>query len=232
MKLRSRILAVLMALLLAVGMPLTALAETYDLNEGSVTIDANETGQTVTQNEVSNQDSNPVITSGGDKTSNTITVNTNGGNANVTLDNVNINSDGAAMEVNRGEGTTVTVELDGTNTLQSGEDYAGLQTSGEGALVIQDANGKEGSLTANGGFLGAGIGGGIGRAGSDITISGGDVTAKGGERGAGIGGGGDGEGSDITISGGSVTAIGGDYGGAGIGGGFGGAGSDITISGG
>ena len=37
MKLRSRILAVLMALLLAVGMPLTALAETYDLNEGSVT---------------------------------------------------------------------------------------------------------------------------------------------------------------------------------------------------
>ena len=32
MKLRSRILAVLMALLLAVGMPLTALAETYDLN--------------------------------------------------------------------------------------------------------------------------------------------------------------------------------------------------------
>ena len=190
MKLRSRILAVLMALLLAVGMPLTALAETYDLNEGSVTIDANETGQTVTQNEVSNQDSNPVITSGGTATPNTITVNTNGGNANVTLDNVNINSDGAAMEVNRGEGTTVTVELDGTNTLQSGEDYAGLQTSGEGALVIQDANGKEGSLTANGGFLGAGIGGGIGRAGSDITISGGDVTAKGGERGAGIGGGG------------------------------------------
>ena len=102
MKLRSRILAVLMALLLAAGMPLTALAETYDLNVGSVTIDANESGQTVTQNEVSNQDSNPVITSGGDKTSNTITVNTNGGNANVTLDNVNINSDGAAMEVNRG----------------------------------------------------------------------------------------------------------------------------------
>ena len=228
MKLRSRILAVLMALLLAVGMPLTALAETYDLNEGSVTIDANETGQTVTQNEVSNQDSNPVITSGGDKTSNTITVNTNGGNANVTLDNVNINSDGAAMEVNRGEGTTVTVELDGTNTLQSGEDYAGLQTSGEGALVIQDANGKEGSLTANGGFLGAGIGGGIGRAGSDITISGGDVEANGGDYGAGIGGGFYGAGSDIIISGGKVTANGGHWG-AGIGGGYWGKGSGITI---
>ena len=132
MKLRSRILAVLMALLLAVGMPLTALAETYDLNEGSVTIDANETGQTVTQNEVSNQDSNPVITSGGTATPNTITVNTNGGNANVTLDNVNINSDGAAMEVNRGEGTTVTVELDGTNTLQSGEDRAHSRKSSAG----------------------------------------------------------------------------------------------------
>ncbi len=228
MKLRSRILAVLMALLLAVGMPLTALAETYDLNEGSVTIDANETGQTVTQNEVSNQDSNPVITSGGDKTSNTITVNTNGGNANVTLDNVNINSDGAAMEVNRGEGTTVTVELDGTNTLQSGEDYAGLQTSGEGALVIQDANGKEGSLTANGGFLGAGIGGGIGRAGSDITISGGDVEANGGVFGAGIGGGFYRAGSDVIISGGKVTANGGHWG-AGIGGGYWGKGSGITI---
>ena len=228
MKLRSRILAVLMALLLAVAMPLTALAEEYDLNAGSVTIDANEVGQTVTQNEVSTPDSNPVITSHGTETSHTITVNTNGGNANVTLDNVNINSDGAAMEVNRGEGTTVTVELDGTKTLQSGEDYAGLQTSGEGALVIQDANGKEGSLTANGGFLGAGIGGGIGRAGSDITISGGDVEANGGDYGAGIGGGFYGAGSDIIISGGKVTANGGDFG-AGIGGGYWGKGSGITI---
>ena len=55
-------------------------------------------------------------------------------------------------------------------------------------MIIQNRDGH-GSLTANGGQYGAGIGGGNGQGASDITITGGTVTAKGGIDAAGIGGG-------------------------------------------
>ena len=86
-------------------------------------------------------------------------------------------------------------------------------------------------VNAFGGLAAAGIGGGLGGNGSNITISGGKVGAPTGLNGAGIGGGQHGSGSNITISGGEVNAIGGESG-AGIGGGHTGDGSDITISGG
>ncbi|MBR4208455.1 MAG: Ig-like domain-containing protein [Lachnospiraceae bacterium] len=89
----------------------------------------------------------------------------------------------------------------------------------------------EGSITATGGYYGAGIGGGYQGAGNNITINGGVVTATGGPSGAGIGGGIRGAENNITISGGTVTATGGTSG-AGIGGGYQGAGNKITISGG
>ena len=91
-----------------------------------------------------------------------------------------------------------------------------------------------GTVTATGGWGGAGIGGGYYGSGKNITIKGGTVTATGGWGGAGIGGGGsyDGcSGKNITIKGGTVTATGGDKG-AGIGGGINGSGEDITINGG
>ena len=91
-----------------------------------------------------------------------------------------------------------------------------------------------GTVTATGGWGGAGIGGGYYGSGKNITIKGGTVTATGGDEGAGIGGGGgyDGcSGKNITITGGTVTAGGGDRG-AGIGGGINGSGEDITINGG
>ena len=89
-----------------------------------------------------------------------------------------------------------------------------------------------GTVTATGGWGGAGIGGGYYGSGKNITIKGGTVTATGGDEGAGIGGGyyyGNGE--NITINGGRVNATGG-WGGAGIGGGINGSGEDITINGG
>ena len=87
-----------------------------------------------------------------------------------------------------------------------------------------------GNVKAQGGWSGAGIGGGGGKGGNHIIVSGGEVAAKGGTLGAGIGGGGDGNGSAIKIDGGQVTAQGGGCG-AGIGGGYGGTGSDVEISG-
>ena len=170
--------------------------------------------------------------------------------ANVTLDGVNIDVSGtgdvmamqagkAAVEIT-GNGD-VTIELDGTNTVQSGVWRAGVEkntieatetepASGKGNLTITDENGTAGSLNATSGIHGAGIGGGIDHSASNITITGSaEVTAQGGHGGAGIGGS-FGDGSNITISGSAVvTAQGGEWG-AGIGGGSLYAGSYITIT--
>ena len=84
----------------------------------------------------------------------------------------------------------VTIELDGDNKLKSGSGNAGLEKNkheSEGTLTIKDDKGKDGSLTAEGGDDGAGIGGGIGSTGSSITIRGGTIEAVGGSNAAGIG---------------------------------------------
>ncbi len=97
---------------------------------------------------------------------------------------------------------------------------AGIEVSGEGnALTIFGQANQIGQLIAKGGYHSAGIGGGQGFIGSNITISGGTVTATGDELAAGIGGGAGASGSDITINGGTVVANGGSGAGA-IGGGF------------
>ena len=145
--------------------------------------------------------------------------------------------DGKAALSVQGEGN-VEIELDGDNVLKSGYDRAGLEkNTSKGTLTLKDD--KEpgnGSLKAEGGDCGAGIGGGECYNGENITITGGTVTATGGDGGAGIGGGDGGAAENITITGGTVTAAGGYYG-AGIGGGSGGSGSggsgkNITITGG
>ena len=89
-----------------------------------------------------------------------------------------------------------------------------------------------GTVTATGGWGGAGIGGGYYGSGKNITIKGGTVTATGGDEGAGIGGGYYGNGENIKITDGTVNATGG-WGGAGIGGGGsydGCSGKNITIT--
>ena len=166
--------------------------------------------------------------------SNTVTIDANGKNdkVEVTLKDVNIDASRgseAAVSVT-GKGDT-TIELDGDNELQGGDRHAGLEhnqtvdsegnvTSGK--LTIQDDNDNAGSLTATGGYFGAGIGGGSAKAGQ-VTITGGTITAISGD-GAGIGGGQGNMGSnagnaDIEISGGTIEATGG-YTSAGIGGGY------------
>ena len=133
----------------------------------------------------------------------------------------------AALSV-QGKGN-VEIELDGDNELKSGTQSAGLEKNSTGKLTLKDDNNEAGSLTATGGFNSAGIGGGNGGVGKNITITGGTVKAAGGERGAGIGGGSWGSGSNVTVSGAAqVTAIAGkgdrwDGAGATIGSGSGGS---------
>ena len=140
-------------------------------------------------------------------------------------------------EVSRGSitcnGDVHLILADGAKlTATGGEEQAGITVSGNGnSLTIYGQIAQSGQLFARGGKYGAGIGGGDGFSGSNITINGGTVTANGGILGAGIGGG-DGQfGSNIIINGGKVTANGGN-GGAGIGGGAYASGSNITINGG
>ncbi len=135
----------------------------------------------------------------------------------------------AALSV-QGKGN-VEIELDGNNELKSGKGRAGLEKTSTGTLTLKDDNKEAGSLTATGGYNGAGIGGGNGDGAENITITGGTVTATGGSSGAGIGGGREGKGENITINGGTVNATGNEDG-AGIGGGSSGSGENITINGG
>ena len=229
-KIMTRLLSLV---LLGTFIPSYVLAADWDLDKGSITVSATVESQTVSQAGGSpTVDSNPVITSSSGTTNNTVTITAEkNATANVTLENVNIDTGtrGGAAITTSGEGN-VNIELDGTNTVQSGENHAGVEKKDNGTLTITDEN-KDGSLTATGGTWGAGIGGGFEGSGSNITIEGGKVEANGGFDGAGIGGGFEGSGSNITISDGKVTATGGGAG-AGIGGGYIGSGNGITIEGG
>ena len=226
----------LSALLIAAFLPVSVLADEYDLNEGSVTVSTTKSADGSTQQDVSHKgttkpDNNPIITSKGQQTDNTITIKADDGTtANVTIKDTTISaSSGNAAIKTEGKGN-VNLNVEGTNNVTGSFRHAGVEKSNEGNLTIGSESGN-GKLTANGGKYGAGIGGGSFGSGNDITITGGEVTANGGKNSAGIGGGDSGSGNDITISGGEVTANGGEFG-AGIGGGFTGNGSDITISGG
>ena len=214
-----------------------AFAGTWSIEDGDITISAGESGNNVTQNNETTYGDTGTIITNHDKdkaSSNTVTIDANGKNdkVEVTLKDVNIDASRgseAAVSVT-GKGDT-TIELDGDNELQGGDRHAGLEhnqtvdsegnvTSGK--LTIQDDNDNAGSLTATGGYFGAGIGGGSAKAGQ-VTITGGTITAISGD-GAGIGGGQGNMGSnagnaDIEISGGTIEATGG-YTSAGIGGGY------------
>ena len=219
-------------LLIAAFLPTAVLAAEWNLENGSIEITATAnaeggTTQTVSQGGSSAEDSNPTITSNGNQTGYTITIKAGGGTtANVTIKDTNISTGNAAIKT-EGKGN-VNLNVEGINTVSSGDKHAGVEKANDGNLTIGSESG-EGELTANGGHGGAGIGGGYEGSGSDITITGGEITANGGGEAAGIGGGGLGSGSDITISGGKVSANGGLCG-AGIGGGYKGSGSDVTIS--
>ena len=227
----KKIVSTLLALLLLASLPVSALAAEWDIGKGDITVNAESGGQTVRQGGgAAVPDSAPVIT--GTSKENNVTINAEKDQtANVTLSGVNIDvrDKGKAAVSTTGEGN-VSIELNGGSTLRSGYEHAGLEKNNGGSLTIADED-KNGKLTAWGGQQGAGIGGGSGKDGSNIFITGGGVNAIGGLAAAGIGGGLGGNGSNITISGGKVGATNG-LNGAGIGGGQHGSGSHITISGG
>ena len=195
--------AVIAGIVVSSGIP--AYAARWDIANGDITVKAGdaEGKNKVSQGEtIDKDDTNTVITGESDK--NTVTIDTSKGDVDVIFDDLKIDvsgkteGDGSGDSPVRESNAAVTVqgdhdatiELDGDNELKSGGYNAGLEKNeheSKGTLTIKDDKGKDGSLTAEGGFGGAGIGGGIESTGSNITIRGGTIEAVGGSNAAGIG---------------------------------------------
>lgn len=239
--LAQRLAALTVVAALMAGLSVPAFAATYNIGDGSITIEANGDGTAkVTQNETVNEKDDDVIVKGsGETTSNVIEViNNTEDDLKITLSDVDIaDTKGKAPLSVSGTGDT-TIELDGNNSLTGSGWSAGLERNEEkdsdgnvtsGKLTIQDED-KNGSLEATGNYGGAGIGGGNLKNSGEIEITGGTITATGALDGAGIGGGyGN---ATVTITGDAVIeeATGGGAC-AGIGSGYYNSKTDITISG-
>ena len=200
-----------------------AFAGTWYIENGDITVKAGETGNNVTQNNVTTEnDPDTIITNQNKDTasSNTVTIDARSDKVEVTLQDVNIKADSGSALTSKGD---VTLTLKGENHLTggngSGNSSDGSGISSRGSLTISG-----GTVTATGGnntgSVGSG-GSGIYSVSGDVTISGGTVTATGGDSTGSDGSGGYGiYSSGVTISGGTVNAAGGDgkdgYGGDGI----------------
>ena len=218
--------AVIAGIVVSSGIP--AYAIPWNIADGDITVKASDTEGTnwVSQGEKEDvKDTDTVIT--GKSEEHTVTIDTSKGDVDVTFDDLKINVSGKKEGDGNDDGPAreskaavtvqgdhdATIELDGKNELKSGSYHAGLEKNGDessGKLTIKDDKGKDGSLTAEGGDDGAGIGGKHESGAGNIEITGGTIKAVGGEGAAGIGGGVYGTGHDIEISGGKVSATGGD----------------------
>ena len=228
--------AALMAMVSSIAT--AAFADTYDLNKGSVTVKTKDDGITYVTQENTEINEHPddtgvTITSGGEKTSNTITVETaKDQTTDVTLENVHIEVDttdakSGAIEI-KGDGDT-NLELNGDNTVlvenRWSEEHAAIEKAdayGKGTLTIKDDVNDNGTA----------------KTGTDEDTTG-KLLAGGYHNSAAIGGGSDtynreyslADTSNITITGGDITAIAGNDGAAAIGGGCSGTGKNIRIEG-
>lgn len=136
-----------------------------------------------------------------------------------------------------GDNTQLVIKesVNGTGVLEAtgGRNSAGIGSSNNSPASGSSIEIKGGTITAKGGYYGAGIGAGANAGFGNITITGGTVNAAGGTGAAGIGGS---DGSkatvgDIEITGGKIEAVSKEHG-AGIGGGWSSSNGAITISGG
>lgn len=194
--------AVIAGIVVSSGIP--AYAARWNIADGDITVEAGDEGTNrVTQGKTIEQEDRDTVITGKSK-EHTVTIDTSKGNVDVTFDDLKIDVSGKTEVDGSGDGpvresnAAVTVkgdhdaaiELDGDNELKSGGYKAGLEKNGDessGKLTIKDDKGKDGSLTAEGGDGGAGIGGGKESTGSNITIRGGTIEAVGGSNAAGIG---------------------------------------------
>lgn len=217
MKLKRTFISIVALMLAACLMP-TAFAATWYLEDGDITVIADENGQSVKQG--SNDavaDNDTVITQRDSEkaTDNTITVSTtDDATANITIEDVNINSYGDAIDVGS-SGANITLE--GDNKLNS-EHGSAIHVSDGDVTITGSGSLEAGSKNDSNNNAAIGSHENEDMSG-DITIGGdAQVTAVSRDDGAGIGSGDKGEMSgDITIGDNAQVTAWSETGGAGIG---------------
>ena len=200
-----------------------AFAGTWNIEDGNITVKAGESGNDVTQNNVTTKnDTNTIITNENKDiaSSHTVTIDAGSDKVEVTLDNVNIKADSGSALTSKGD---VTLTLKGDNHLTggNGDTHGGDVTISGGVVNAIGGKGSKNNSTSGGrGIIST----------KSVTISGGTVNANGGSGKNGNGGNGIIGSGRVAISGGTVNAAGGD-GGNGKDGGDGIYSSDIDLSG-
>ena len=182
---RKRLISSVIALVLVISLPMSALAADWYLEDGSITVSADKSGQTVSQGDKAPvADDAPVIKQreSSTATDSTITISTSdGATANVTIEDVNISSSGDSIDVGS---SSAKITLEGENKLSS-ESGSGLHVS-DGDVTITGSGSLEAG-TSNNYNENAAIGSHADEDMSgNITIGGNtQVTAKSGDDGAG-----------------------------------------------
>ena len=189
----KRLISGIIALALIMGMPVSAFAADWYLEDGDITVSADNSGQTVSQGGgAAVADDAPVISQRDSSaaTDSTITISTSdGATANVTIEDVNISSDGDAIDVGD---SSANIRLEGDNKLSS-ESGSGIHVSGGDVTITGSGSLEAGSKNDNNNNAAIGSHEGEDMSG-DITIGGSTkITAESGRNGAGIGSGDGGE---------------------------------------
>ena len=234
----KQLTAGMIALVMSMSLPMTTYAADWYLEDGSVTVNADNSGQTVTQGSGSAvQDEAPVITQreSSVETANTITINASeNATANVTIKDINIKSSNDAIDVTGSSSANITLEGDNKIFSETGSALhisdGNVTINGSGSLKaeIQDEPDSDYNHNAKiGSHKNENMSGSIHITG-DATVKTDDNTASNcGGDGAGIGSGENGKMSgNIVIDGNAQVEVSSNDRGAGIG-----SGDDGNLSG-
>ena len=224
----KQLTAGMIALVMSMSLPMTTYAADWYLEDGSITVDAGDSGQTVTQGSTSTPDEAPVVTQrdSSAETSNTITINaSDNATANVTIKDINIKSSNDAIDVKGSSSANITLEGDNKIFSETGSALhisdGNVTINGSGSLKaeIQDDLGIDYNYSAKiGSHKNEDMSGSIHITG-DATVKTDDNTTLGcSGDGAGIGSGYDGDMSgNIVIDGNAQVEVSSNDRGAGIG---------------
>ena len=226
---RKKLTASMIALVMSVSLPMTTYAANWYLEDGSVTVNADNSGQTVTQGSGSAvPDEAPVITQreSSVETGNTIAISTSdNAAANVTIKDINIKSSNDAIDVKGSSSANITLEGDNKIFSETGSALhvsdGNVTINGSGSLKaeIQDDLGSDYNHNAKiGSHENEDMSGSIHITGDATVKTDDNIASNCGGDGAGIGSGEDGEMSgNIVIDGNAQVSATGAENSAGIG---------------
>lgn len=235
---RKKLTASMIALVMSVSLPMTTYAANWYLEDGSVTVNADNSGQTVTQGGGSAvPDEAPVITQreSSVETGNTIAINaSDNAAANVTIKDINIKSGKDAIDVKGSSSANITLEGDNKIFSETGSALhvsdGNVTINGSGSLKAEIQDEPDSGYNHNakiGSHENEDMSGSIHITGDATVKTDDNIASNCGGDGAGIGSGEDGEMSgNIVIDGNAQVEVFSNDRGAGIG-----SGDDGNLSG-